>query len=74
MAAVVSTQLLGGDALIAPARSSEKDLKWEQEGLEAMGLAITVLSASLTSIFIEQVVNLQASFVSNKPLKLKNFD
>jgi len=37
--------------LIAPAKSSEKDLKVEQVGLEATGFAITTLSASLISIF-----------------------
>jgi len=42
---------ISGDTLIAPARSSEKDLKVEQVGLEATGLAITTLSASLISIF-----------------------
>lgn len=36
---------------MAPARSSEKDLKLEQVGLEGTGFAITTLSASLISIF-----------------------
>jgi hypothetical protein len=46
----VSVHTLEGEASIAPARSSEKDLKLEQVGLEATGLAITILSASLISI------------------------
>lgn len=41
---------IGGEALIAPARSSENDLKVEQVGLEATGLATTTLSASSISI------------------------
>lgn len=41
---------LEGEESIAPARRSEKDLKLEQVGLEGIGLAITILSASLTSI------------------------
>lgn len=45
-----SAHTLEGDTLMAPASNSEKDLKEEQLGLEATGLAITVLSASLTSI------------------------
>lgn len=46
----VAEDVFEGEALMAPARSSEKDLKLEQDGLEATGLAITVLPASLTSI------------------------
>ena len=42
--------LLGGKELMALARSSENDLKLEQVGLEGIGLAMTILSASLTSI------------------------
>ena len=49
----VSEQTLEGEALMAPASNSEKDLKFEQLGLEATGLAITTLSDSLISIFIE---------------------
>lgn len=47
----VSGHGVGGEALMAPARSSEKDLKLEQVGLEATGLATTILSDSLISIF-----------------------
>lgn len=47
---VVSEDTLEGDASIAPVRSSVKDLKLEQVGLEATGLAITTRSASLISI------------------------
>ena len=47
----VSGHGVGGDALMAPARSSEKDLKLEQVGFEATGLATTILSDSLISIF-----------------------
>lgn len=47
----VSGDGVGGEALMAPARSSEKDLKLEQLGLEATGLATTILSDSLISIF-----------------------
>lgn len=47
----VSGHEVGGEALMAPARSSEKDLKLEQVGLEATGLATTVLSDPLSSIF-----------------------
>ena len=50
---VVSGDSLEGEPLMAPARSSEKDLKVEELGLEATGLATTVLSASLISIFDE---------------------
>lgn len=46
----VSEDTLEGDASIAPVRSSVKDLKLEQVGLEATGLAITTRSASLISI------------------------
>jgi hypothetical protein len=49
-ATAVSEHTLEGEALMAPARSSEKDLKLEQVGLEATGLAMTILSASLVSI------------------------
>lgn len=49
----VSEHSFGGEALIAPARSSEKDLNLEQLGLDATGLAITTLSASLRSILSE---------------------
>ena len=41
---------------MAPARSSEKDLKVEQAGLEATGLATTTLSASSISIFNDYVL------------------
>lgn len=41
---------LEGEESMAPARRSEKDRKLEQLGLEGTGLAITILSASLTSI------------------------
>lgn len=47
----VSGHTVGGAALMAPARSSEKGPKVEQVGLEGTGLAITTLSASLISIF-----------------------
>lgn len=49
-ATAVSEHTLEGEALMAPARSSEKDLKVEQVGLEATGLAMTILSDSLVSI------------------------
>lgn len=52
-ATMLSEHPLGGETLRVPARSSEKDLKLEQVGLEATGLAITTLSASLISIFRE---------------------
>ena len=46
----LSEPILGVDSLIAPARSSEKDLKVEKVGRDATGFVITVLSASLVSI------------------------
>lgn len=48
---VVGEDSIAGETLIAPARSSEKDLKVEQVGLEATGLEMTTLCASLISIF-----------------------
>ena len=46
-----SEHVLEGEALMAPARSSEKDLKPEQVGLDATGFAMATFSVSLISIF-----------------------
>lgn len=46
-----SEHVLEGEALMAPARSLEKDLKLERGGLDATGFAITSFSVSLISIF-----------------------
>lgn len=45
-----SVHALGGEELIAPARSSEKDRKFELVGREATGFVITTLSVSFVSI------------------------
>lgn len=42
-----SEPTFAGEELIAPTRSSEKDVNLEHEGFEATGLAITILSGSL---------------------------
>lgn len=52
-ATAVSEKAAGGEALIAPGRSSEKDFKLEKPGLHATGLAITIFSFSLISIITE---------------------
>lgn len=49
-AMAISLFVLEGEASIAPARSSENDLKLEEVGREATGLAISGLPASLISI------------------------
>lgn len=71
MGSVASENVLGGEALMAPARSSEKDLKWGREGLEATGLAKTIFSASWTSIVRKQVY-LQGSLICNTTANLSN--
>lgn len=74
MGSVASENVLGGEALMAPARSSEKDLKWEREGLEATGLAKTIFSASLTSIVSKKMTHQSLREVylqcDSKPLKV----
>lgn len=60
-ATATSLFLLEGAALITPARSSENDLKLEELGREATGLAISAPSASLISIssddlLIDQII------------------
>lgn len=49
MAVVIGSDV--GEPLVSPGKNSEKDLKLESVGLEATGLATTILSASLSSIF-----------------------
>lgn len=48
--AVASVLVLGREGSIEPARSFEKDLKLKEDGLEATGFAITVLSESFISL------------------------
>jgi len=69
---VVWEDAIGGVELIAPARSSEKDLYEEQVGLEATGLATTTLSASSISImncYVSQCMILFARFSPSKTHK-----
>lgn len=61
---IVSEDVLEGEALMAPERSSEKDLKLEQVGFEGTGLAITIRSASLTSISSQYMMSLLRAFVA----------